>query len=72
MNHCSGGPTADQFDLLDPLVNCVERQCAQRRDGRRLRHWHQWQCRTDHHRGAYGLVRWPHLAAVPVVRRALL
>lgn len=25
MNHCSGGPTADQFDLLDPLINWVEK-----------------------------------------------
>lgn len=24
MNHCSGGPTADQFDLLGPLVRWVE------------------------------------------------
>ncbi|MBL0917792.1 MAG: tannase/feruloyl esterase family alpha/beta hydrolase [Hydrogenophaga sp.] len=24
MNHCSGGPTADQFDLLGPLVQWVE------------------------------------------------
>jgi len=25
MAHCSGGPAADQFDLLDPLVNWVEK-----------------------------------------------
>lgn len=25
MNHCSGGPAADQFDMLTPLVNWVER-----------------------------------------------
>lgn len=25
MNHCSGGPAADQFDLLTPLVSWVER-----------------------------------------------
>jgi feruloyl esterase len=25
MNHCSGGPTADQFDMLTPLVDWVER-----------------------------------------------
>ena len=25
MNHCSGGPAADQFDLLGPLVDWVER-----------------------------------------------
>ncbi|NBQ07304.1 MAG: tannase/feruloyl esterase family alpha/beta hydrolase [Betaproteobacteria bacterium] len=25
MSHCSGGPAADQFDLLDPLVNWVEK-----------------------------------------------
>lgn len=25
MNHCSGGPTADQFDMLTPLVEWVER-----------------------------------------------
>ncbi|MEO5793498.1 MAG: tannase/feruloyl esterase family alpha/beta hydrolase [Rhodoferax sp.] len=25
MNHCSGGPTADQFDMLTPLVNWVEK-----------------------------------------------
>jgi feruloyl esterase len=25
MNHCSGGPTADQFDALTPLVNWVEK-----------------------------------------------
>jgi len=24
MGHCSGGPAADQFDMLDPLVNWVE------------------------------------------------
>jgi feruloyl esterase len=24
MNHCSGGPTADQFDMLTPLVAWVE------------------------------------------------
>ncbi|NVM78208.1 feruloyl esterase [Duganella sp. SG902] len=24
MNHCAGGPTADQFDMLTPLVNWVE------------------------------------------------
>ncbi len=28
MNHCSGGPAADQFDLLSPLVNWVERGVA--------------------------------------------
>jgi len=25
MNHCSGGPTADQFDMLAPLVDWVEK-----------------------------------------------
>jgi pimeloyl-ACP methyl ester carboxylesterase len=25
MNHCGGGPTADQFDMLTPLVNWVEK-----------------------------------------------
>ncbi|MET0268527.1 MAG: tannase/feruloyl esterase family alpha/beta hydrolase [Duganella sp.] len=25
MNHCSGGPSAEQFDMLTPLVNWVER-----------------------------------------------
>jgi feruloyl esterase len=25
MNHCSGGPSADQFDLLTPLVEWVEK-----------------------------------------------
>ena len=25
MNHCSGGPSTDQFDLLTPLVNWVEK-----------------------------------------------
>jgi hypothetical protein len=25
MSHCSGGPAADQFDLIDPLVNWVEK-----------------------------------------------
>jgi feruloyl esterase len=25
MNHCSGGPTTDQFDMLTPLVNWVEK-----------------------------------------------
>ena len=25
MNHCSGGPTLDQFDMLTPLVNWVEK-----------------------------------------------
>jgi len=25
MNHCSGGPAADQFDMLTPLVNWVEK-----------------------------------------------
>jgi feruloyl esterase len=24
MNHCRGGPSADQFDLLSPLVDWVE------------------------------------------------
>jgi feruloyl esterase len=24
MNHCSGGPATDQFDMLTPLVNWVE------------------------------------------------
>lgn len=28
MNHCSGGTSVDQFDLLDPLVNWVEKQSA--------------------------------------------
>lgn len=28
MNHCSGGPTADQFDLLSPLVAWVEQGVA--------------------------------------------
>ncbi len=28
MNHCSGGPAADQFDLLTPLVQWVERSVA--------------------------------------------
>ena len=28
MNHCSGGPTADQFDMLTPLVNWVEKGIA--------------------------------------------
>jgi hypothetical protein len=28
MSHCSGGPAADQFDLLDPLVNWVEKGVA--------------------------------------------
>ncbi|MDO9438708.1 tannase/feruloyl esterase family alpha/beta hydrolase [Hydrogenophaga sp.] len=28
MNHCSGGPTADQFDLLGPLVKWVEQGVA--------------------------------------------
>jgi feruloyl esterase len=25
MNHCAGGPTVDQFDMLTPLVNWVEK-----------------------------------------------
>jgi feruloyl esterase len=25
VNHCSGGPTTDQFDMLTPLVNWVEK-----------------------------------------------
>lgn len=25
MSHCSGGPTTDQFDMIDPLVNWVEK-----------------------------------------------
>ena len=25
MNHCSGGPATDQFDMLTPLVNWVEK-----------------------------------------------
>lgn len=25
MSHCSGGPTADQFDMIEPLVNWVEK-----------------------------------------------
>ena len=25
MNHCSGGPATDQFDMLAPLVNWVEK-----------------------------------------------
>ena len=28
MNHCSGGPAADQFDLLTPLVQWVEQGVA--------------------------------------------
>ncbi len=28
MNHCSGGPAADQFDMLTPLVNWVEKGIA--------------------------------------------
>jgi feruloyl esterase len=28
MGHCSGGPAADQFDLIDPLVNWVENNTA--------------------------------------------
>lgn len=28
MSHCSGGPAADQFDLIDPLVNWVEKGIA--------------------------------------------
>lgn len=28
MNHCSGGPAADQFDMIDPLVNWVEKGIA--------------------------------------------
>jgi Tannase and feruloyl esterase len=28
MNHCSGGPAVDQFDLLTPLVNWVEKGIA--------------------------------------------
>ena len=28
MNHCSGGPTTDQFDLLTPLVSWVEQGIA--------------------------------------------
>ena len=28
MSHCSGGPTTDQFDMIDPLVNWVEKGVA--------------------------------------------
>jgi len=28
MGHCSGGPAADQFDMIDPLVNWVENGTA--------------------------------------------
>jgi feruloyl esterase len=28
MSHCSGGPSTDQFDLLDPLVSWVEKGVA--------------------------------------------
>jgi feruloyl esterase len=28
MNHCSGGPSTDQFDMLTPLVNWVEKGVA--------------------------------------------
>ncbi len=28
MSHCSGGPTTDQFDMIDPLVNWVEKGIA--------------------------------------------
>ncbi|MDB5912637.1 MAG: esterase [Ramlibacter sp.] len=28
MNHCSGGPATDQFDMLTPLVNWVEKGAA--------------------------------------------
>ena len=28
MNHCSGGPSTDQFDMLTPLVNWVEKGIA--------------------------------------------
>ncbi|KQV82253.1 esterase [Massilia sp. Root351] len=31
MNHCSGGPAADQFDMLTPLVNWVEKGLAPER-----------------------------------------
>ena len=31
MNHCSGGPAADQFDMLTPLVNWVEKGQAPER-----------------------------------------
>ena len=28
MNHCGGGPAVDQFDMLTPLVNWVEKGIA--------------------------------------------
>jgi feruloyl esterase len=28
MNHCSGGPATDQFDMLTPMVNWVEKGVA--------------------------------------------
>jgi feruloyl esterase len=28
MGHCSGGPATDQFDMLTPLVNWVEKGVA--------------------------------------------
>lgn len=28
MSHCSGGPSVDQFDMIDPLVNWVEKGIA--------------------------------------------
>jgi len=28
MNHCGGGPATDQFDVLTPLVNWVEKGIA--------------------------------------------
>ena len=28
MSHCSGGPAADQFDMIEPLVNWVEKGTA--------------------------------------------
>ena len=28
MGHCNGGPAADQFDLLTPLMNWVEKGVA--------------------------------------------
>ena len=31
MNHCSGGPAVEQFDMLTPLVNWVEKGIAPER-----------------------------------------
>jgi hypothetical protein len=63
MNHCSGGPATDQFDMLTPLVNWVEKgQAPDSVDGQRAR---RGQCGWRERRRAGQLGGQPQPAAVP-------